>query len=138
MSLYGSPQIGSRQWDPAGGLTPAQMAGLNLTTLMPGESIKLFDGTEAAGASVKSVAIARSRGVAGYAPVTFSIDFPSSPTDSLLIQGANFDVEGDYQTLYTSTNKQHDVYTDTGAWLFYRATLSSYSAGSMPIVAAQG
>lgn len=143
MPLYGSPQAGSRQWDPTLGLTPAQMAGKNITTISPGESLMLFDGTETPdGAPITSIAIARglspAAGAAG--PITFSIDYATTPTAVLYIQASNRDVEADYQTIYTSTSPSavHDLFTDANtAWLFYRAKLYSYSGGGMPVVIAQ-
>ena len=128
MPLYGVAQAGSNV-----------TSGLNLTTLGVGESLKLFDGTETPGAGVKSVAFSRGAG-SGPVPgggITFTIDFPSSSTDSLVIQAANQDVDADYQTIFTSTNNRHDNFTDTVFYEFYRAELVTYSGGGMPVVIAQ-
>lgn len=128
MPLYGVAQPGSNV-----------TSGLNLTTVGVGEKITLFDGTETPGATVKSVAFARGAG-AGPVPgggITFTADFASSSTSSLVIQGANQDVDADYTTVKTWTNVTHDNYTDTADFAFYRAQLVSYSGGGMPVVIAQ-
>ena len=121
MPLYGTAQ--------AGGFP---------TVIYPGDSFTLFDGTETAGAAVKSIAFRRGLAPGGLNPgTTFQIVFPSSSTDSLVIQGSNLDVDADYITLATSTSKQTDFYTDTGDWAYYRAQLITYSGGGMPQVIAQ-
>jgi hypothetical protein len=107
----------------------------------PGQSFTCFDGTETPGASVKSAAFMRGHGALGLgwtAPVTFSIDFSTSPTAVVLIQASNTNVDADFQTVKTSTDTQYDNYSDsTTAWKFYRAVLSTYSSGGMPVVTAQ-
>ncbi len=109
-----------------------------LTAVSPGDRITLFDGTEAPAALVTSLEFVRAPGPTQVpAGIVFTIDFAAAPTDSLLIQGANVDLEADYQTLFTSTNTQHDYYHDAGNFLYYRAKLNTYAAGGMPVVIAQ-
>jgi phosphopantetheine adenylyltransferase len=97
----------------------------------------LFAASDTLTAPAKSIAIApiAARGINRI--VTFMIQFASAPTNSLVIQGANTDTDAAYQTLYTSTNKQLDNYTDTVAWTYYRAYLVSQSAGGVLTVLAQ-
>ena len=68
---------------------------------------------------------------------TFTIGFAAAPTASVAIQGSNVDLDAQYQTLYTSSNKQVDGYTDIGRWRYYRAILLSQSAGGALTVIAQ-
>ena len=114
MPVYGVAQAGSNA-----------TAGLNLTSLISGDDYVLFN-AETLTAPQASVAFAVAYSVNGE-PVTktFTMDFASSPTAALLIQGANVDTDANYQTLYTSTNIQHDNYTDTLAFKYYRAKLST-------------
>lgn len=120
MPNYGTPQAGG-----------------TLTALQPGDELYLFN-AETPAAPQASIAFAR-----GYSPsgddagVTFQILFAAAPTDSLVIQGSNIDSDADYETLYTSTSKQQDAYTDTGRWAFYRAKLVSQTAGGAVTVLAQ-
>ena len=97
--------------------------------LFPGQQYALFAAeTPTAPQSSQAVAVARPQSI-GYDPVVFEIFFASAPTDSLVIQGAMADVDARYQTLYTSTNTQQDVYSDLGGFAFYRARLVSQSGG---------
>lgn len=64
------------------------------------------------------------------AGTSFTIDFAAAATGStVVIQASNQDVDADYQTVFTSTAKQHDAYTDIGRSKFYRALCSTYAAG---------
>lgn len=114
----------------------AQAGGV-LTAIQPGDSITLF-AAETLTAPQASVAFNR-----GYSPsatdagTTFQILFASAPTSTLAIQGSNLDVDADYVTLYTSTSKQQDGYTDIGRWAFYRAKLLTQSGGGAVTVIAQ-
>ena len=112
-------------------------ASIPATALQPGDALALFS-AETLTAPQASIAIARAQGPGGVdGGVTFSMQFAAAPTSSLTIQGANQDIEAAYQTIATSTNKQQDVYTDTGRWAFYRARLASQSAGGALTVIAQ-
>lgn len=112
-------------------------AGGTLTALQPGDALALFN-AESPAAPQASVAFVRAMGPGGVdGGTTFSVVFAAAPTDSLVIQGSNADVEAQYQTLFTSTNKQFDLYTDTGRWAFYRAKLVTQSAGGAVTVVAQ-
>lgn len=117
---------------------PAYVAG-QACDLRPGDPFyNLFNGTETPAAVMPSVAFARGQSPSGADQgTTFQISFASAPTAVVLIQGANQDVEALYETLWTSTNTQYDNYTDTTRWAFYRAKISTYSAGGMPVVTAK-
>lgn len=110
--------------------------GQGSTALGSGDWIALFN-AETLTAPQSSIAISEVPGVGGPTEITFSIAFAAAPTSSLVIQGANTDVDAAYQTLYTSTNKQADNYTDTVAWGYYRAQLVSQSAGGACTVVAR-
>lgn len=117
----------------SGGTTSASQ----LVALQPGDAFTLFS-AESPAAPQASVAFTRAMGPGGVdGGTTFTIAFAAAPTDAVAIQGSNTDVDAQYQTLYTSTNKQFDSYTDTGRWAFYRAKLVSQSAGGAVTVIAQ-
>lgn len=112
---------------------PTQLGGL--TSLVPGDSLNIFDGTETPAAALTSLQFSRGQSPsASDQGTTFQIIFPSAPSAVVLIQASNVDVDADYQTVWTSTNLQNDNYTDTTRWAFYRAKLSTYSSGGMPVV----
>ena len=116
----------------------AAQAGGGLQSVSPGERIVLFDGTETPAAGVTTVAFCRATGPTQVpSPIVFTTHFPAAPTATVLIQASNVDVESQYQTVYTSTNKQDDYYADYGAFTFYRARLSAYTSGGMPVAIAQ-
>lgn len=115
---------------------PAYVAG-TATALYPGDSLLLFN-AETVAANSESIAFARASSPGGDdAGSTFEIDFAASPTAVVTIQGANTDLDANYQTLYTSTNAQHDNYTDNARWEFYRCKVSTYSAGGALTVKVQ-
>jgi hypothetical protein len=112
----------------------AQVGG-TLVALSPGDSMKLFDGTETPSAGLKSVAF--NRAIAPNmlpAPLVFTVNFPLAPSgSSVQIQGSNDDVDGHYQTLSTIST-QNGYYADLGEFNYYRAVLATYSSGGMPVV----
>lgn len=110
-----------------------------IASLIPGEKISMFDGTETAAANLKSAAF--SRGNAGGQPDS-GITFAASgmPAGSVIqIQGSLTDVDGDYYVIFTMNPDANGnaVYTDVGYSTFYRAVLSTYIGGAMPILKAQ-
>ncbi len=108
------------------------------TACIPGDTLVMFDGTETPGADVKSIALSRATGPTLVpAGIVFTVDFGSAPTAVVLIEAANEDTEAKYQVLDTITDTQHAYYDDQGNFAFYRAVLSTYSAGGMPQVVAQ-
>lgn len=114
----------------------AQVGG-TVAAVAPGDQYFLWN-AETPTAPQASVAFARQMGPGQTdAGITFTISFASAPTDSLVIQGSNVDSDAQYQSLYTSTNKQLDAYTDTGRWAFYRAKLVTQSAGGAVTIIAQ-
>ncbi len=114
--------------------------GKNLTALIPGDSYTLFDGTETPSNGLASVAIVR-----GTAPgftdagITFYVTGGAAITTTIDIQASNIDSDADYFTLATITpdSSGNGAYTDQGRAAFYRAKLSAYSTGNMPIVNCQ-
>jgi hypothetical protein len=120
----------------------AQAGGV-LTCLIPGDRYELFSGLETPAAGLKSVAFSRGFGPGAYpAGMVFQIIFASAPTATVLIQGSNADVDGDYVTLATVAFPLAPVsnvgyYSDLGQWAFYRAILSVTSAGGMPAIIVQ-
>ena len=60
---------------------------------------------------------------AGNTITTFQISWAA--TGTCIIQGANQDVPGAYETLYTSTGMALDTYSDGNSWSFYRVLSSS-------------
>ena len=112
-------------------------AGNVRTAVYPGDKYTLFDGTESPSAGLKSVAFNRApgNGQSGNGMV-FTVDFTSAPTATVQIQGANSDIEANYQTLATIST-QHGYYNDYAEFAYYRAVLSAYSAGGQPVVTVQ-
>jgi len=116
----------------------AAQAGGSLQSVSPGERIVLFDGTETPAVGVTSLAFARAPGpIQSPAPMVFTNHFPAAPTATVLVQASNVNVDAQFQTVYTSTNKQDDYYADYGAFAFYRMQLSAYTSGGMPVSIAQ-
>jgi len=110
--------------------------GQGSTALGSGDWIALFS-AETLTAPQSSIAISQVPGVGGPTEITFSIAFAAAPTSVLVIQGANSDTDAAYQTLFTSTSKLQDNYTDTVAWGYYRAQLVSQSSGGACTVIAR-
>lgn len=106
--------------------------------LLPGQNLKLFD-AETPSAAQSSICFARLPAPGEQIPsgIVFTFGFASSPTAVITIQGSNDNADGDYQTLYTSTDSQQDYYADAGTFGWYRAHCTSYSAGGALTVLAQ-
>jgi hypothetical protein len=112
--------------------------GVSATVLGSGDTMVLFS-AESPTAPQASLAIAP--GVAGgeSPAITFQASWSVAPTASLLIQGAMADTSAGWaaaSTLATLTTSPA-TYTDTGAWAYYRAYLSSQSAGGALTVIAR-
>ena len=105
------------------------------TALSPGDSIALFN-AETPTAPAASMAIVPAFSYSQKNSV-FTISFAAAATAVVVIQGSNVDADAQYQTLYTSTNKQSDYYADYGGFGFYRAQLVSYVSGGALTVIAQ-
>ncbi|MDE2099623.1 MAG: hypothetical protein KGL39_20390 [Patescibacteria group bacterium] len=121
MPTYGTPQ--------AGGV---------VTSLSPGDKgYQLFNGTEVAAQGLKSVSVARGGAFAGDNGISF---FASGmPLTSVIqIQASNDDVDGHYTVVGTINPDANGngAYTDIGRAGFYRAVLSTYVSGAMPVVVA--
>lgn len=113
------------------------------TSVEPGNSLILFNNETIAAPPQASIVLARAMGHDDPdSGTTFFIEFATAPTDSLLILGSNkipaavFNLN-DWITLYTSTNKFQDAYTDTGRLSYYCAYLASQSGGGALLVKAQ-
>lgn len=128
MPVYDTPQSGSNS-----------DLGLNLTCVIPGDSYTLFDGTETPAENLASVAFARGPSPSmNDAGCTFYMS--GCPADCAVdIQGANEDLDTSYVTLLTLSPDANgnDGQTDTGRAQFYRALISAYSSGDMPVVTVQ-
>jgi len=123
--LYGAPQPGFNGY-------PDQ--GLNIASLIPGEAYTLLDGTEASGIGT-SVAVARGpSGGQSQAYTTFYVSGGSS-MDTVIIQGSNTDIDGDYADIadITLDTNGNGSLTDSGSPAFYRCKKSA----GQPIVKAQ-
>ena len=113
----------------------ALLPGGGPTALGPGDSIALFN-AETPTAPQASMAISTAFSYE-QKNIVFTTSFAAAATAVVVIQGSNVDVDGQYQTLYTSTNKQGDYYADYGGFKYYRAQLVSYVAGGALTVLAQ-
>ena len=99
--------------------------------LYPGDTMVLFS-AEASTDVAKypgSIAVAIPPAPGGYKPIVFSIGFATTPANNITIQGAMEDREGAYQTLFTSTAKPQDYYSDDGGFKFYRVGPSTSTGG---------
>lgn len=116
---------------------------LNIAAVFPGDQYYLFN-AEAPAPPQASVVIERGKSPSGAdSGITFLIEFSTAPTDSLQILGSNdptalnaFNIN-QWQSLYTSSNKQVDAYTDTGRYRYYCAYLASLTPGPTVTVIAQ-
>jgi hypothetical protein len=101
----------------------------------------LFDGTEAPALGLASRAFAR--GTSGGQPPNGTFAMTGCPQSATVdIQCSSTDPATDpegttFTTIYTITPDANGsgVYQDTGQSQFYRAVLSAYSSGTMPMVA---
>ena len=128
--LYGTAQPGFN-------VSPNQ--GLNLTSLVPGEAITLFTSADPGGLNRTSVAFAR-----GYSPSAMdggiSFDASGMPSDMVIdIQVANQDIDGSYAQAgqISADSNGCGNYTDAGRSAFYRAKVTTYTTGAMPLLIAQ-
>lgn len=120
MPLYGTPQAG-----------PFADSTKNLTALQPGDILKLFN-AEVVAAPASSIAFNRGYQPGGQSPasVTFAIAWAAANVAaSIDIQAAMQDVDSQYQTIYTSQNKQLDFWTDKENFAYYRVQVISYVSG---------
>ena len=114
-------------------------AGGVITTVGPSDQLTLFSGTEAPSSGIKSVAFARGYNPgAGESVVTFYVSGLGA-SNVVEIEGSNTDVDGDYFVLSTITPDANGngAYSDSGQALYYRAVLSTYVSGGMPVVTVQ-
>ena len=130
MPAYGTPQAG---------YNAPPNAGLNLTSLIPGEQKTLISAADAAGANFKSVAIVRgpAPGALANQGTSFKIAGCALGT-KIQIQVSDVDVDGDYYIVYTIAPDANGngVYTDIGGLPFVRAVVTNFQAGDVPVVTA--
>ncbi len=117
-------------------------AGNVRTAVYPGDKYTLFDGTESPSAGLKSVAFNRAPGNGQSNGMVFAINFASAPTATVQIQASNDDTDANYITISTVTFPLTPAvngswFADYSEFKFYRAVLSAYSAGGMPVVTVQ-
>jgi hypothetical protein len=131
---------------PAFGLAqsgPNPIAGLNITSLFPGDSIALFDGTETVALNLASIPFARAeRGptdggstfnLSGMpAGMTVDVQVCSSPAGGFASVAAMNAAFNSVVTMTPDANG-NGSYTDVGRSQFYRFLISGYSSGTMPV-----
>ena len=139
MPTFGTPQ--------AGAYSPPNQ-GLNVRSVFPGDSLALFDGTEAPAVGLASIDFARAERGSDDAGSTFNISgMPagmtidvqdcSPPTGgfaSVAAKNAAFTSNG--VTLSPDANGNVS-WTDIGRSAFYRLYISAYAAGAMPVAVVQ-
>ena len=141
--LWNTPQSGYNQTYP----------GLNAVCLYPGDDYALFDGTEANVATgTKSVHFTRGTQGDTDAGTTFSVT--GCPNGSVIeIQGSNgvaqstsgptapivaqtpTSLDASFNTVGTITG--NGPYLDPGRYQYYRAIVSTFEAGDVPVVIAK-
>jgi len=127
MPLYGVPQAGSNP-----DLTK------NLSSVGPGASYKLFDGTETPSSGLKSVAFALGEQGGNGGDKTFWCSGMTAGS-VINIEAANEDVDAQYSSIsgdLTPDANGNVGYADDGESAFYRAVLTT-STGAMPKVIVQ-
>lgn len=138
MPVFGIPQ--------AGGYGPPNQ-GLNVTSVQPGQSLVLFDGTEAAALDLASVAFAR--GLQGSSDNGFTINITGMPVGMTVDVQACSPPAGGFASVAAMGNAFSSVatigpdangngfYTDVGRSAFYRLLISAYVSGTTPIAVVQ-
>lgn len=129
------------------GFNPPPNQGLNVTGLIPGESIVLWDGTETPASNVKSVAFAR-----GYSPsandggttfnlshmpsdMTVDVQACSAPAGGFASTSA-MDAAFAFLTTISPDANGNGAYTDVGRSEFYRLRINAFSTSQMPVAIA--
>lgn len=134
MPAFGIPQAGN---------FPSPNQGLNLTSLYPGDSLLLWDGTETAVLGAASIAFARAeRGSTDCGstfsltgmPATMTVDVQvcSAPPGGFASVAAMAAAFNSVVTLAPDTTGTA-TYTDIGRSQFYRFLISAYSSGAVPV-----
>lgn len=107
-------------------------SGSNVTSLGPGEALKLFDGTETAAAGLASIPFTP---VTGINPNrTYTVTGAPTSGCSVAIQNSNDGTNWGTFASLTPDSTGYASYTDSGTANFYRVTLATYSSGPMPVV----
>ena len=129
MPLYGINQAGANT---AG-------ASHNLTSVSPGDSYTLFNGTETVSTGTASVAYSRGNSPSmNDAGQTFYLSGCANGT-TVDIQTSNQDVAGTYFSVNTMTPNAagNAAYTDIGRAQFVRAYIKAFVSGDTPVVIVQ-
>lgn len=114
--------------------------GLNLTSLVPGQQVTLIDAADAVAGVFTSVAIGRGYKEAGggaTSPITFALS--GAANGSVCIIEAAWQnnpptAATDYVQVGIITG--NGFYSDIGGAPFYRAVISIFEAGDVPVVTA--
>jgi hypothetical protein len=119
--VYGTPQTG-------------------ITSLVPGDSMTLFDGTEAAAVGLASIPFSRGYSPSGDDAGSSFFVRGGAVTTAVDVQGANENVDAQYLTLDTLVPDANGnaAYTDIGRAAFYRYKISARGGGDpMPVCTVQ-
>src|ERR1700688_5045820 len=136
MPLFGVSQSGGNP-----------IAGLNLTDLIPGDAMVLFDGTETPASGLKSVAFARGPGPVGADNgTTFTLrGIPTGMTVDVQVASGSFASVAAMDAAFTTVatlspsttpDTGNAAYTDVGRSAFYRLYMSAFTSGAMPVATA--
>ena len=123
MPLYGTAQAGGYP-----------------TVIYPGDNFTMFDGTETPATTTISIAFLRGNAPAGIGDNGTSFDASGMPSGMVIdIQVANADVTGNYNTVgqIAPDANGNGNYPDIGRSAYYRAKISAYTTGAMPILIAR-
>jgi hypothetical protein len=124
----------------AGGIGPPNQ-GLNMTTVYPGDSLTLFDGTETPALGLASIAFAR--GMMGSNDGGLTINLSGMPAGMAIdVQVCSAPAAGfasttalaaamSSVTTLTPDSGGNASYTDIGRSQFYRLEVSAYTTGAM-------
>ena len=111
------------------------------TAVQAGDSLPMFN-NDTLGVPKTSIVLARALSPYPSSALSFSINFAAAPTASVQILGSNkvpastFTLT-DWSSLYTSSNKQSDSFTDPNNFTYYCVYVPSQSAGGALTVVAQ-
>lgn len=132
MPLWGTPRAGANP-----------ISSLNFVDLRPGDDQTLLDGTETVLTGSKSIAFARGGSGSGSDQgSTFSvtgctslsvIDIQASNTKTD-VAGTLTAMDGSFVTIPGSSILGNGFYTDTGRSMFYRAIVTNYVSGDVPVL----
>lgn len=129
--LYGTPQAGNNP-----------NATLNITSLEPGATLVLLDGTEMVATGSASISFTLAYHEAGGFPLTFNLSGCSAGT-TIDIQVASLDLAGQYSSLpgptgavptITPDANGNGYFTDTGVSPLRRGLIANYASADKPVL----